>query len=345
MKFKDRQMKWDDKWKRIVFVPMDRIGDAISDTPALSFLHGMGIDTMVLCTPYTKEIFENNPHVSGVVKYLRYKKDGFIKSFISNQRAKNELLSFKPDAILGMMRPIRELRRIYSGLSLTVINKEQDSDPPIYLRWVNLFNSLGLDSKPAANEIYPGMKDAQVVEQWLSEKNINRENPLIVVHPGCAVYKDELVVGRSLKYWDKENYLKIFSKLPQNAQIILTGIHPSEIEENNSLKRASPLRTEVFDIKNIRALACLISGAKCLLTLDTGTLHVGAATKTPIVAIFGPTSPEKYGPLRNNITFIKAEPEPECRPCNLNPVCEGDNVCMSRISYIKVIEAIKEVVR
>jgi ADP-heptose:LPS heptosyltransferase len=338
-------MKWDDKWKRIVFVPMDRIGDAISDTPALSFLNRKGVEIIVLCTPYTEEIFLNNPHVSGVVKFLRYKKEGFIKSFISNQRAKKTLISFNPDAILGMMRPIRELRNIYAGLNLAVLNKDPDSDPPIHHRWVSFLNSLGLDSKPAANEIYPDRKDKEIVEQWLSEKNIDRKNPIIAVHPGCALYKGELVVGRSLKYWDKANYLKIFSELPQNAQIILTGIHPSEIEENHSLKKLSPLKTEVFDIKNIRALAFLVSCSKCLLTLDTGTLHVGAATDTPIVAIFGPTSPEKYGPLRNNISYIKAEPEPECWPCNLNPVCRGDNVCMSRISYEKVIDAIKEVIR
>lgn len=333
-------MRWDSQWKRIVFVPMDRIGDAVSDTPALDLLHSLNIDVVVLATPYTEQIFMHNPHVHKVVSYTRARRDGFFTAILSNRRTVREIAALRPDAILGMMRPIRELRYIYTALRIPVLGRPQDPSLSIHMRWVNFFRQLGIEAQPAQNEVYTDSYDHAEVERWLKIHTIDKDSPLLVVQPGCSVYRSENVLSESLRYWQRDNYIELFSSLPENIQIILTGISPREIEENIKLKSLSPRLTEVFDIKNIRALYTLICRSDVLLTLDTGALHIGAATHTPIVALFGPTTPSKYGPFRDNITYITAADSLPCWPCDHNAVCSGNNVCMKGITPQVVAQAL-----
>jgi ADP-heptose:LPS heptosyltransferase len=336
-------MQFNSGWKKVVFVPMDRIGDAISDTPALCRLRELGVEIIILSTSYTAEIFADNPCVSEVISFSRSKKDGLIASLMKNRMATRRIRSLKPDAVLGMMRPIRELKGIYSALDIPVINKPNNPGDPIHMRWVNFFNSIGIESAPSQNSLYPSLTDKAVLSEWFAKNGFDPDRPILTVHPGCAVYKDESQMQDSIRYWRSENYIEVFSMLPKDVQIALTGVHPSEIEENRKIMKASPLKTAVFDIKSLKALACLISASRALLSLDTGTLHVGASTETPIAAIFGPTTPDKYGPFRKNITYVKAEPAPECWPCDHNATCGGDNVCMRRITPVQVYEAIQKV--
>lgn len=337
-------MQWNPYWKRIVFVPMDRIGDAVSDTPALAFLHTLQIEVIVLATQYTAQIFKYNPHVFQVVIYARSRRDGFITARRVNRKAANELAALQPDAVLGMMRPIRELRDIYTTLKVPVLNRPQDTTASIAMRWANFFRLLGFDVHPAQNMLYPNTDDLAQVDRWLSMHTIDMQQPILVVHPGCAVYKSEHALRESLRYWRRENYLELFSSLPYTVQIILTGIAPLEIIENKKIKQLSPRNTTVFNVDNVRALATLITRADLLLTLDTGTLHIGAATHTPIVTLFGPTTPAKYGPYRDNITYVMAADHPPCWPCDHNATCNGNNICMHDIKPQGVLQGIYETV-
>ncbi|HQG32031.1 MAG TPA: glycosyltransferase family 9 protein [Deltaproteobacteria bacterium] len=336
-------MKWCDSWKRIVLVPMDRVGDAISDTPALSFLRSRGIEVIVLATTYTAQIFENNPNVYKCLTFSRIRRDGIVASAVKSHSVVKELQSYDPHAVIGMMRQIRELRQIFTKLSIPVVNKPQDNSLPIYLRWVEFFKKLGLDVRPARNEIYPSDQDREAVISWAQDNGIDLTKPFIVVHPGCAVYKDEKCITNSLRCWPLDNYQKIFSNLPKDVQIVLTGIHPSEREANSYIRKQSPLVSALFDVPNLRALAWLIERSRLLITLDTGTLHIGAATDTPIIALFGPSDPAKYGPWGKNITYVRTDECLNCWPCDQKAICGGQNTCMKSLLPEKVSSKIREI--
>ncbi|MEE9238286.1 MAG: glycosyltransferase family 9 protein, partial [Thermodesulfobacteriota bacterium] len=85
-----------------------------------------------------------------------------------------------------------------------------------------------------------------------------------------------------------------------------------------------------------------ISRSSLLITLDTGILHIGAATETPIIALFGPSDPDKYGPWRENISYIRTDSPVACWPCNQNATCGGNNICMTSINPEKVVASIME---
>ena len=78
---------------------------------------------------------------------------------------------------------------------------------------------------------------------------------------------------------------------------------------------AGIVRTGEFDLSELRAL---VDRAALYIGGDSGPLHVAATTRTPIVALFGPTLPERSMPWRDpsiGAIAVDAGPLP-CRPCH-----------------------------
>src|SRR5207244_6996554 len=82
-------------------------------------------------------------------------------------------------------------------------------------------------------------------------------------------------------------------------------------------------------------IVALISVADVLVTNDTGPAHIGAATGTPTVVIFGPTNPLTTYPMSPAAEMIR-EP-PDCAPCMLRD-CPIDHRCMTAISVDEVFQ-------
>lgn len=82
----------------------------------------------------------------------------------------------------------------------------------------------------------------------------------------------------------------------------------------------------------LRELMVGLSGCELLLTNDTGLTHLAAALGTPVVAVFGSTSPELTGPgLPGEPSHaILREPVP-CAPCFLRQ-CPVDLRCMTGVT-------------
>ena len=84
-------------------------------------------------------------------------------------------------------------------------------------------------------------------------------------------------------------------------------------------------------------LCTLLRFCKLLLTNDTGPMHIAAAIGTPVVSIWGSTSPELTGPLSPRSTVIRQPVE--CSPCFLRE-CPIDFRCMERIQVDEVVKAV-----
>jgi heptosyltransferase-2 len=69
-------------------------------------------------------------------------------------------------------------------------------------------------------------------------------------------------------------------------------------------------------------------------------MHIGYAVRTPVVAIFGSTSPEHTGPVgKKDIAIRKAL---DCSPCLERECKSRDLKCMEMITSSEVFDAVKE---
>jgi heptosyltransferase-2 len=96
----------------------------------------------------------------------------------------------------------------------------------------------------------------------------------------------------------------------------------------------------VFNLAGATSLGELCAGLKLcrvLLTNDSGPMHVAAALGTPVVALFGSTSPELTGPgLPGDPRHQLLQSHVPCSPCFLRK-CPIDFRCMNGISVDQAV--------
>ncbi len=78
---------------------------------------------------------------------------------------------------------------------------------------------------------------------------------------------------------------------------------------------------------------------------DSGLMHVAAALDTPTIGIFGPTSPQLWGPLNPLAAVVQTKTDVPCQPCH-RPVCRMQHHrCMRDIPAEDVVAITTRVFR
>ena len=91
--------------------------------------------------------------------------------------------------------------------------------------------------------------------------------------------------------------------------------------------------------------AAVVALSAGIVTGDSGFLHIAAGLGVPIVAVFGPTSPEKWGPRGRLSVVVQATCS--CSPCALYGTiapCSQERSCMEAITARQVCDALGRIV-
>jgi len=89
---------------------------------------------------------------------------------------------------------------------------------------------------------------------------------------------------------------------------------------------------------DLRNAILALASADAAVSNDSGLLHVAAALGTPVVGIFGPTSPWHWAPLNPIAAVVETTSTLTCRPCH-KPVCRvGHHRCMRDIAADRVAD-------
>ena len=86
----------------------------------------------------------------------------------------------------------------------------------------------------------------------------------------------------------------------------------------------------------------LLSLATCVLTNDSGLMHVAAAVGAPLVAIYGPTSSHYTPPLSERVRILSLSLD--CQPCFKRTCPLQHHHCMEQLLPESVLEAIDSVI-
>ena len=101
------------------------------------------------------------------------------------------------------------------------------------------------------------------------------------------------------KKWPAGDFLKLAGLLNQNffCPVVLTG-GPEEVGNAEAMIKETPhLNLISFCGKtSLGVLGALYEKAAFVVSSDSGPLHIASGVGTPVVALFGPTSPELTGP-------------------------------------------------
>ncbi len=149
--------------------------------------------------------------------------------------------------------------------------------------------------------------------------------------------------GRLSKQWHLDRFAAVARRLAaeRGATIVLTGspADRSMVDEVASALGGVPV-IRADGALDLPSLVALLGQLDVFVTSDTGPMHLAAAMRTPIVALFGPSDPRRYGP-RAAIAHVVRVDLP-CSPCGqvrLPPArCRGHVPdCMDGISVDVVV--------
>ena len=120
----------------------------------------------------------------------------------------------------------------------------------------------------------------------ISTQLSNGNGEVVLINPGA---------GWEAKQWPVEQYGAVARALSADGYTVLVNFGPGEEELASAVQQAS--NKTVLPISCcIAELIAFIRRAKLFIGGDTGPLHLAAAMRIPVVAIFGPTDPVRNGP-------------------------------------------------
>jgi heptosyltransferase II len=288
--------------EQIVVVKPCCLGDMLMATPVIRGLdqHFPNASITIVTGEWTQPAIETNPRIDRVIRYPEgHATKAAIQAAIRMRPFKFDMgvsLDRSPASALALRLagiPIRVgIDSQHRGLGLThrVIPNPGQHETELYL---STLAEIGIAHEQRFPEF--AVPD-ELVAQIRERVPLNRERPLVVIHPGGAVNPG---VAMLEKRWPATNFGELARLLAQEAgaTIVLVG---SESDRNAVATVREFAKAPVVDLcgqLSLAELAALTKQAALYVGNDSGTSHLASAVGTPVVAIFGPTSPRKYAPL------------------------------------------------
>jgi heptosyltransferase-2/heptosyltransferase-3 len=126
-----------------------------------------------------------------------------------------------------------------------------------------------------------------------------------------------------------------------NAHFVYTGAKDdSRLYEE--IERLGPFNgLNLCGITSIRENIAIYRACDLFFGVDSGPLHMAAATGIRVVGLFGPTDERKWGPWGDGHRIVSKYLA--CHPCKPHK-CE-DHQCMDRISADEALAAVEQTVQ
>lgn len=325
--------------KKILIIKPSSLGDIIHSLPFLSAINEtfQRAEVHWVISKGLEGLIEDHPMVRRlvVINKDQWKNLRKVKETISEARALfTELRAESYDIVIdlqGLLRsgliakatrsPLRiGFKEAREGGNLFYTHKIKGGrDIHAVDRYLKIASAMGCDMEEIRFPM-PLIKESDKVTR-LKEKT----GKYAVIVPGARW---------STKRWLPERFGRTASMLDTKT-IILGG--PSDSEISAAIEKESGGKAISMAGKtDLKELISIIRNASYMISNDSGPMHIAAAFKIPVVAIFGPTNPIRTGPYGNGHKTIQSNIH--CVPC-YKKNCKNVR-CMEDITVEKVLEAV-----
>ncbi len=342
--------------QKILIIRFSSIGDIVLATPLLRVLHKRfptsHID-FVVRKEYAQLIQDNKNlnHVyefdtgTGFLGLRELKKQLRVKHYDLIVDIHNSLRSQYLRWMLGANDVVVICKRIFARSMLIRLKKNlYRSAISVADRYIEPVQKYGVANDGKGLEICIADEIRSRTLSNMKNLGINKSNTIIGFCPSAK---------HATKCWPKERFAELGIRLVKenNAKILLLG-GTADIERcldiadaiNNATRKgnAIDLSGELSLLENAIAMeACTL-----MVTNDSGLMHIAAAMKKKVVAIFGPTVREfGFYPIGEEQIVLERKGL-YCRPCSHigGKICpEGHFRCMKEIQVEEVIKSILDI--
>lgn len=328
----------------ILVIKLRHIGDVLLATPVLRALReaypvarltvlvNRGTETVLAHNPDVTEVFcvEKGPLTNQVKFAHRLRQRAFDCVIDLTDGDRSAIISV---ATKAPMRVGFNAEHRWRGLLYSTVAKPRPTDQHRIEYDLCALRNLGLDPKPGTPVLHVSQAEEQAVETWLEAAGLTGSRdapPLLLLQPGARY---------ALKVWPHARFVELADRLAERfACRILLGGDQREREIAEQIARKARCSPKVVAGKfSLLQYASLVRRCALFIGNDGGAMHIAAAMGTPVVALFGPTYPRRWGPRGGPAHVIYKGLD--CRAC-YHPTClRGDDSCMQQITVDEVFEA------
>lgn len=339
---------WPSLSPRNIIVRMPNwLGDAVMATPVLASLRDRWKEAKItaMCQSNIASLIKEDPHVDELFSYKRPSgwvhgeaHQNIITPLQQGHYDLGILLTNSFSSAWWFWRGNVKNRIGFTGNLRNFLLNKAVAWPPnkekqhLVLTYQALLEPLGISLSTHDPHLYLTEGELRNAINLLQTFHISEKDTLIGINPGAAY--------GSAKCWLPERFRELSLKLLEDpsVKIIFFGDATGTPLVNSICLDLSERVINLAGRTSLRELMACIKLCNVFLTNDSGPMHIAAALKTPLVALFGSTSDVKTGPYKSGIVIHK---HVECSPC-YKKVCPIDFRCMTRIEVDEVYREINK---
>jgi heptosyltransferase-2 len=343
-----------DKSVKILVMRYRFIGDTVLTVPFLRNLRKAfpkaRIDLMV--APYSSDVLIGNPYVDEFIVYDP-------PTIHADSRGEHRTLGSKWRFIAALRRKrydkVYVLKRSFSSAAIAFLSGaperigfDTEGRGVLLTRRIpyrhdqhevrNFLDVLRADDVPVTDdhlEAWLTKDEERFADDFLGERARPEGKGIVAIHPFTA---------NQTRAWHEDRFIALANSLQEQegVGIVLLG-GKRDLELARRIEEGIvPAPVMAVGNTTLRQSMALLSKCRLLVCNDSGVMHLGAALGVPLIALFGPQSPVKFGPWgKHSVVIYKEFP---CSPCKqkffreCEPSPRGKPYCMEEITLEEVLE-------
>jgi heptosyltransferase-1 len=313
---------------KILIVKLGALGDVINTLPlAVSLKRSLDCSIDWLTAPLSLPLVQDHPCVDRAIRFDR--KQG-LRGILGTL---DRIREARYDITLDLQRILKS--GLFAMAARTRRRLGFDRGRCKELSWI-----FPLERIPA------GPPKAHMVDQYLEFARVLGAEPCPVAwriplpgDRGPAPLSPFAVLNigatKPANLWKEEHFAALAQGVEEILELVpvLTG-GPEDVPRAARIMAAT--RGRALDLTgrtSLHELVAVIGNARCVVSCDTGPMHLASALGVPLVALFGPSDPARTGPYRGRVIRKPLA----CSPCNRKH-CQ-DPRCMEAIQPGEVLSA------
>lgn len=335
-------------YKNILIIKLSAIGDVIHALPVASALKKDNPDAKItwIVEKPAYDLLTNNPYIDEIIIFdkKRFKSvSGLIKygPILARQlQSRNfdlviDLQGLFKSAAIALLSGAKK-RLVYCNareLSHLVSQRVcgEYSEGHVIDRYLDVVRYLGVNVDKPHFEVNSTDQESGKAKAIAASAGLDITKPYAVLAPGT---------NWPNKCWPTNYFAELADKLFDTGVIpVIIGGPKDDVLYQEIANKASVPPIDLVGKTSLKELAYVIKKARVFVGGDTGPMHLAVAVNTSVVALFGPTDPERNGPYGDSHIVIRSNEE--CAGC-WKRKCPKDRDCLSVINADTVFRSVQK---
>lgn len=184
-------------------------------------------------------------------------------------------------------------------------------------------------------------KEQNAVKDFLRREGVKRSDKLIILHPSTSP-------RAASRRWESEKWAELAEILrAKGFRLIISGSSAEDEAVKEVVAKLNFKPIVSAGKLSLKEFAVLLRSSVLFIGVDTGALHLAAAEGTPVLGLYGPNTPQKWGPygVKSKTIYHPLN----CSPCirqyrGLVYNCP-QNLCLQKITVEEVFQAALELLK